>query len=61
MTDFDYYSVDDIDDCDEDQVHVLIFDAASGSYGWHWIYREAFVDNGRRDMARHGMFEEDAE
>jgi hypothetical protein len=44
MTDFDYYSVDDIDDCDEDQVHVLIFDTASSSYGWHWIYRETLAD-----------------
>jgi hypothetical protein len=61
MTDFDYYSVDDIDDCDEDQVHVLIFNGASGSYGWRWIYRETFADNGRQDMAHYGLANEYAE
>jgi hypothetical protein len=61
MTDFDYYSVDDIDDCDEDQVHVLIFDGASSSYGWHWICRETFADNGRQDMAQCGLPTEYAE
>jgi hypothetical protein len=55
MIDFDYYSVDDIDDCDEDQVHVLIFETASGSYGWHWISRETLADNGRHDMAQYGL------
>jgi hypothetical protein len=54
VTDFDYDSIDDIDDADDESLHVLIKDSASGAYGWHWVYRETLAeyDNG---LARYGL------
>jgi hypothetical protein len=62
MCDLDYDSIDEIDDADDDSLHVLIKDKATGEYGWHWVYREDLTEHGLHDLARHGMFEtEDAE
>lgn len=54
MTDFDYGSIDDIDDADDESLHVLIKDNTTGEYGWHWVYREivAEYDSG---LARYGL------
>jgi hypothetical protein len=60
--DLDYYTIDEIDDADDDSLHVLIKDKVTGEFGWHWVYRDALAEHGLHDLARHGMFEaEDAE
>jgi hypothetical protein len=61
LTDFDYHSVDDIDDANDESLHVLIKDNTTGAYGWHWIYRETLADYGRHDLVEYGMAGEDAE
>ncbi len=53
--DFDYFSIDDIDDADDDSLHVLIKDNATGDYGWHWVYRETLDENDRHDLAGYGL------
>jgi hypothetical protein len=61
MCDFDYDSIDEIDDADDDSLHVLIKDKATGEYGWQWVYRDALAEHGLHDLARNGMLEaEDA-
>jgi len=61
MCDFDYDTIDEIDDADDDSLHVLIKDEATGTYGWHWVYRDALVEHGLFDLARQGVPEaEDA-
>jgi hypothetical protein len=60
--DLDYYTIDEIDDADDDSLHVLIKEKVTGEFGWHWVYRDALAEHGLHDLARHGMFEaEDAE
>jgi hypothetical protein len=59
--DFDYHSIDDIDDADDDSLHVLIKDSATGLYGWHWIFRETLEENGRCDLVRYGFNDDDDE
>jgi hypothetical protein len=55
MLDFDYHSIDDIDDADDDSLHVLIKDNTTGEYGWHWVYRETLAENNRHDLVEYGM------
>jgi hypothetical protein len=57
MPDLDYDSIDEIDDADDDSLHVLIRDKATGEYGWHWVYRDELSEHGLHELARHGMFE----
>jgi hypothetical protein len=62
MCDLDYDSIDEIDDADDDSLHVLIKDKATGEYGWHWVYRDDVTEHGLHELARHGIFEaEDAD
>jgi hypothetical protein len=62
MCDFDYDTIDEIDDADDDSLHVLIKEKTTGKYGWHWVYRDALAEQGLHDLAEHGMFEvQDAE
>jgi hypothetical protein len=56
LTDFDYHSVDSIDDADDESLHVLIKDNTTGAYGWHWVYRDNLAEHGLHELARHGMF-----
>ena len=58
MSDFDYQSIDGIEDCDDDQVNVLVLDRETGDYGWHWIYRDTLAENDRPDIAMHGLMED---
>lgn len=55
----DYDTIDEIDDADDDSLHVLIQDNATGEYGWHWVYRDALADHGRHDLASYGIVEAD--
>jgi hypothetical protein len=62
MCDLEYDSIDEIDDADDDSLHVLIKDKVTSEFGWHWVYRDALAEHGLHELARHGMFEaEDAE
>jgi hypothetical protein len=60
MPDLDYDSIDEIDDADDDSLHVLIKDKATDEYGWHWVYRDKLSEYGLHELARHGMFESEA-
>jgi hypothetical protein len=61
MHDFDYDSIDEIDDADDDSLHVLIKDKVTGEFGWHWVYRDELTERGLFAMGRHAMPEpEDA-
>jgi hypothetical protein len=55
MHDFDYDSIDEVDDADDDSLHVLIKDKATGDYGWHWVYRDELAVRGLFALSRHGM------
>jgi hypothetical protein len=55
MHDFDYDSIDEIDDADDNSLHVLIKEKATGEYGWHWVYRDELTERGLLALARHGM------
>lgn len=55
MKDLDYYRIDDVEDCDDERVHVLIFDNTTSSYAWHWVSRETFAENDRHNLANYGM------
>ena len=58
--DFDFDSIDGIDDADLDSVFVLIKDKATGDYGWHWIYRDTLADHGLYELASNGLSDADA-
>lgn len=52
--DLDYDTIDEIDDADDDSLHVLIKDRVTGDYGWHWVYRDNLAEHGLNDLAQYG-------
>lgn len=55
MIQLDYHSIEDIDDCDEEQIHLLARDNETGTCGWHWVFRETLAEAGRDDLASYGL------
>jgi len=47
--DLDYDTIDEIDDADDDSLHVFIKDRTAGDYGWHWVYRDNLAEHGLHD------------
>ena len=55
MPDLDFDSIDEIDDADDDSLHVLVKNKATGDYGWYWVYRDTLAEHGLHDLAQHGI------
>ena len=58
MPDFDYESIEEVDD--GESLHVLIKDNATGDYGWHWVYRETLAEYDHA-LSRYGLYDADDE
>jgi|GraSoiStandDraft_43_1057313.scaffolds.fasta_scaffold96256_4 hypothetical protein len=56
--DFDFDSIDGMDDADADSLYLLIKERRTGKYGWHWIYRDTLADHARYELAGYGLVED---
>ncbi|MBS7702654.1 hypothetical protein [Chelatococcus asaccharovorans] len=55
MADYDFDTIDDIDDADDDSVHLLVFDREAGEFVWAWVMRETLAEAGYIDISDYGM------
>jgi hypothetical protein len=57
MTDLDYFSIEEIDDFDDEKLHLLILNRKTQKHEWHWVYRASLLEHGLRELAGYGLLE----
>lgn len=55
MADYDFDTIDDIDDADGDSVHLLVFDREAGEFVWTWVMRETLAESGYIEISDYGL------
>lgn len=54
-------TIEDMDDCDGESVHVYGFDPETNGWGWGWLGLEYLYESGRTDIIARLFPEQDEE